>query len=53
MSMIGGDATNYREAVLRRLVTPESLTVSQGGHVYGGNADFTLDKSASRVATIG
>ena len=56
MTMIGGNATDYREAVVRRLVSPESLTVSQGGHVYagyGGNADFTLDNSVSRVAAIG
>lgn len=56
MKMIGASSTDYEEAVIRRLVSPESLTVSQGGHVYagyGGNADFTLDNAAARVAAIG
>lgn len=56
MKMIGAGSTDYEEAVLRRLVSPESLTVSQSGHVYagyGGNADFTLDNAAARVAAIG
>lgn len=56
LKMIGASTTDYQEAVIRRLVSPESLTVSQGGHVYagyGGNADFTLDNSAARVVAIG
>jgi hypothetical protein len=56
LKIIGASTTDYQEAVIRRLVSPESLTVSQGGHVYagyGGNADFTLDNSAARVAAIG
>jgi hypothetical protein len=56
LKMIGASTTDYQEAVIRRLVSPESLTVSQGGHVYagyGGNADFTLDNSAARVVSIG
>ncbi|EPJ2775194.1 conjugal transfer protein TraG N-terminal domain-containing protein [Klebsiella pneumoniae] len=56
MKMIGGNSADYKEAIIRRLVSPESLTVSQGGHVYagyGGNADFTLDNSVARVAAIG
>ncbi len=56
VSIIGGNNADYKEAIIRRLVSPESLTVSQGGHVYagyGGNADFTLDNSVARVAAIG
>jgi hypothetical protein len=56
LKMIGASTADYQEAVIRRLVSPESMTVSQGGHVYagyGGNADFTLDNSAARVAAIG
>ncbi|UIA92988.1 conjugal transfer protein TraG N-terminal domain-containing protein [Erwinia tracheiphila] len=56
VKMSGFSNADYQEAVIRRLVSPESLTVSQGGHVYagyGGNADFTLDNSAARVAAIG
>lgn len=56
LKMIGASTKDYQEAVIRRLVSPESLTVSQGGHVYagyGGNADFTLDNSAARVVAIG
>lgn len=56
MKMIGGNSADYKEAIIRRLVSPKSLTVSQGGHVYagyGGNADFTLDNSVARVAAIG
>lgn len=56
LKMIGASNTDYQEAVIRRLVSPESLTISQGGHVYagyGGNADFTLDNAAARVAAIG
>ncbi|HDG1673087.1 TPA: conjugal transfer protein TraG N-terminal domain-containing protein [Kluyvera cryocrescens] len=56
MKMIGVGSTDYEEAVIRRLVSPESLTVSQGGHVYagyGGNADFTLDNTVTRLAGIG
>ena len=44
MKMSGFNDSDYQEAVIRRLVSPESLTVSQNGHVYagyGGNADFT------------
>lgn len=56
LKMIGASNADYQEAVIRRLVSPESLTVSQGGHVYagyGGNADFTLDNSVARVVAIG
>ncbi|WP_099350891.1 conjugal transfer protein TraG N-terminal domain-containing protein [Erwinia amylovora] len=56
MKMIGAGSTDYEEAVIRRLVSPESLTVSQGGQVYagyGGNADFTLDNTVTRLAGIG
>lgn len=56
MKMSGFNDSDYQEAVIRRLVSPESLTVSQNGHVYagyGGNADFTLDNAAARVAAIG
>lgn len=53
--MIGQDNALYREAVIRRLVSPASLTVAQDGRAYtgyGGNADFTLDNSVSRLAAI-
>nr|WP_159465187.1 conjugal transfer protein TraG N-terminal domain-containing protein [Scandinavium goeteborgense] len=56
LKMLGQHDTDYKEAVVRRLVSPANLTVSQGGHAYagyGGNADFTLDNAAARVAAIG
>ncbi|MEG3127001.1 conjugal transfer protein TraG N-terminal domain-containing protein [Pantoea cypripedii] len=56
MKLIGAGSTEYEDAVIRRLVSPESLSASQGGHIYagyGGNADFTLDNAAARVAAIG
>ncbi|HBD1844096.1 TPA: conjugal transfer protein TraG N-terminal domain-containing protein [Salmonella enterica] len=55
MKMIGVNSADYKETVIRRLVSPESLTVSQGGHAYagyGGNADFTLDNSAARLGAV-
>ncbi|HDJ2774826.1 TPA: conjugal transfer protein TraG N-terminal domain-containing protein, partial [Serratia rubidaea] len=39
-----------------RLVSPDNLTVSQGGRAYagyGGNADFTMGNSVNRVASTG
>lgn len=56
LKMLGQHDTDYKEAVVRRLVSPSNLTVSLGGHAYagyGGNADFTLDNAAARVAAIG
>lgn len=55
LKMMGKDNTEYKESIVRRLVSPESLTVSQNGRTYagyGGNADFTLDNSASRIGGI-
>ncbi|CAM4015207.1 conjugal transfer protein TraG N-terminal domain-containing protein [Xenorhabdus thuongxuanensis] len=50
--MLGKETREYQEAVIRRLVSPVNLTVSQAGHVYagyGGNADFTLLNAGNRV----
>ncbi len=55
LKMMGKDNAEYTESIVRRLVSPESLTVSQNGRTYagyGGNADFTLDNSASRIGGI-
>lgn len=55
LKMMGKDNTEYKESIVRRLVSPESSTVSQNGRTYagyGGNADFTLDNSASRIGGI-
>lgn len=54
--MMGQPDADYKEAVVRRLVSPDNLTVSQGGRAYagyGGNADFTLDNSVNRIASMG
>ncbi|CAI1065751.1 TraG-like protein, N-terminal region [Serratia ficaria] len=56
LKMIGQPDADYKEAVVRRLVSPDNLTVSQGGRAYagyGGNADFTLDNSVNRIASMG
>lgn len=56
MKMIGMNATDYKQAVIRRLVSPQSLTVSQSGQVYagyGGNADFSFDNTVTRLGAIG
>jgi hypothetical protein len=56
LKMMGKDTAEYQEAILRRLVSPVSLTVAQGGHAYagyGGNADFTLDNTVTRLAAVG
>ncbi len=45
----------YTEALIRRLVSPTSLSVSQNGRTYagyGGNADFTLDNAVNRMASV-
>ena len=55
MKMIGSGA-DYEEAVIRRLVSPENLTVSGRGTAYfgyGGNADFTMDNAATRLISLG
>lgn len=48
---------NYEEAVLRSLVSPRNMAISQGGRVYpgyGGNVDPTLTNSLARTgATFG
>lgn len=56
LKMMGQNDPEYKEAVVRRLVSPDNLTVSQGGRAYagyGGNADFTLDNSVTRLASLG
>lgn len=56
LKMMGQPDADYKEAVIRRLVSPDNLTVSQGGRAYagyGGNADFTLDNSVNRLASLG
>ncbi|MCA6220300.1 conjugal transfer protein TraG N-terminal domain-containing protein [Photorhabdus antumapuensis] len=56
LKLMGKETSEYKEAVIRRLVSPENLTTSQGGHVYagyGGNADFTLMNSVGRLASLG
>lgn len=52
MKMIGSSHTDYKEEVIRRLVSPTNLTVSHGGEVYngyGGNADMTEINIVSRI----
>ncbi|BEM74052.1 conjugal transfer protein TraG [Serratia marcescens] len=56
LKMIGEADADYREATVRRLVSPENLTVSQGGRAYagyGGNADFTGGNAFTRMASLG
>ena len=53
MKMIGSSQVDYKEEVVRRLVSPKSLTVSQDGEVYrgyGGNADMTTMNAVARIA---
>ncbi|MDE9430574.1 conjugal transfer protein TraG N-terminal domain-containing protein [Xenorhabdus bovienii] len=52
LKMLGKNTPAYQEAVIRRLVSPVNLTVSQEGVVYvgyGGNADPTLLDGSNRV----
>ncbi|QTL40333.1 conjugal transfer protein TraG N-terminal domain-containing protein [Xenorhabdus budapestensis] len=52
LKMLGKETREYKEAVIRRLVSPVNLTVSQAGYVYagyGGNADFTVWDGSNRV----
>ncbi|HIE9447006.1 TPA: conjugal transfer protein TraG N-terminal domain-containing protein [Klebsiella pneumoniae] len=54
MKMIGAGSTDYEEAVIRRLVSPENLTVSQGGRTYAGygsNADYSISNPLTSVAS--
>jgi hypothetical protein len=56
LKMKGEADADYKEATVRRLVSPENLTVSQGGRAYagyGGNADFTGDNAFTRMASLG
>ncbi|MGP0838105.1 conjugal transfer protein TraG N-terminal domain-containing protein, partial [Serratia sp. CY85251] len=56
LKMIGEADADYKEATVRRLVSPENLTVSQGGRAYagyGGNADFTGENAVTRMASLG
>ncbi|ULR31694.1 conjugal transfer protein TraG N-terminal domain-containing protein [Dickeya fangzhongdai] len=55
LKMMGKSTADYKEAVIRRLVSPQSLNISQGGQVYagyGGNADFTTMNTATRFGAI-
>ncbi|WOY02039.1 conjugal transfer protein TraG N-terminal domain-containing protein [Dickeya fangzhongdai] len=55
LKMMGKSTADYKEAVIRRLVSPQSLNISQGGQVYagyGGNADFTTMNTATRLGAI-
>jgi hypothetical protein len=52
LKMIGKDNTYYKTSIVRRLMCPESLTVSENSRIFGGygvNADFTLDNFASSI----
>ncbi|MGJ0629200.1 conjugal transfer protein TraG N-terminal domain-containing protein [Xenorhabdus bovienii] len=52
LKIMGKETREYKEAVVRRLVSPLNLTVSQDGYVYagyGGNADFTVWDRSNRV----
>ncbi|MBC8947293.1 conjugal transfer protein TraG N-terminal domain-containing protein [Xenorhabdus indica] len=54
LKILGKNTQTYQEAVIRRLVSPVNLTVSQEGYVYagyGGNADFTVWDGSNRVGT--
>lgn len=58
MKLIGSSQTNYQDEVIRRLVSPVNLKVSNDGEVYkgyGGNAGgLTLQNMTSRtVGTLG
>ncbi|CEE93030.1 conjugal transfer protein TraG N-terminal domain-containing protein [Xenorhabdus koppenhoeferi] len=55
IKIINKNSKEFEEAVIRRLVSPESLKVSQGGSVYmgyGGNADFTATNTATRAGAM-
>ena len=55
LKMMWKDNTEYKESIVCRLLSPESLTVSQNGRTYigyGSNADFTPDNSASRIGVL-
>ncbi|MDC9589471.1 conjugal transfer protein TraG N-terminal domain-containing protein [Xenorhabdus sp. XENO-10] len=52
LNMLGKNTQEYQEAVIRRLVNPVNLAVSQEGYVYagyGGNADPTLLDGSNRI----
>ncbi|SFN78546.1 conjugal transfer protein TraG N-terminal domain-containing protein [Xenorhabdus japonica] len=52
LKILGKDTQEYQEAVIRRLVSPVNLTVSQDGYVYagyGGNADPGLLDGSNRI----
>lgn len=57
LKKLGQSKAEYEEAVLRSLVSPRNMQVSQDGRVYpgfGGNIDGTLANAASRTAaTVG
>lgn len=56
LKMMGKSTADYEEAVIRRLVSSVSLNASQYGQAYvgyGGNADFTLDNTVTRLVGIG
>ncbi|AOM41321.1 conjugal transfer protein TraG N-terminal domain-containing protein [Xenorhabdus hominickii] len=54
LKILGKNTQAYQEAVIRRLVSPVNLSVSQDGYVYagyGGSADPTLLDGANRIGT--
>ncbi|WP_426576255.1 conjugal transfer protein TraG N-terminal domain-containing protein [Xenorhabdus stockiae] len=54
LKILGKNTPAYQEAVIRRLVSPVNLSVSQDGYVYagyGGSADPTLLDGANRIGT--
>ncbi|STE82283.1 TraG-like protein, N-terminal region [Escherichia coli] len=57
MKLLGNSQATYQEEIIKRLVSPANLTISQGGEVYrgyGGNADMTTMNAISRIgATAG
>ncbi|CDM91170.1 conjugal transfer protein TraG N-terminal domain-containing protein [Xenorhabdus bovienii] len=54
IKVINRNSKEFEEAVIRRLVSPESLTVSQGNPYmgYGGNADFDLINAGTRAGAM-
>jgi hypothetical protein len=53
LKMLGKNTQEYQEAVIRRLVSPVNLTMSQEGYVYAGygaNPDPALFDAGNRVA---
>ncbi len=52
LKILGKNTPAYQEAVIRRLVSPVNLSVSQDGYVYagyGGSADPSLLEGSNRI----